>query len=574
MSTQDLLTVGEAATIRQGGGAEFVTQDASIQPEVAGSRSSTSSATTASGSGVAVANIHTFGINDGGRPRAGLILAPDGKLYGTTWNYGSTVVNGAVYQIDPLTNVLEVLHMFSPLDPNQRNTDGFGPVAPLSAGPDGLLYGTTRQGGLAGPLATSRGVGVLFRLDPADPTTFTTLHNFGTSAGYGDGATPSGAPVSDGHGSYYGATNSGVIYKWDGSSLSTVHAFEPLKPDRTNVEGANPYGSPIFGADGKLYGTTVYGGRNGHGTVYSIDPVSKEFRVIYNFAPDPISLTDNAPLQSLFLASNGTLYGTNEYGGPNGTGFVFKLVANEVTILHEFGIKSAETIPRFSNADGSLPLSTLAEGPDGMIYGTTYYGGANGAGTIFRIAKDGTGFESLYSFVPGHDPVGTGSYPATGLVRMPDGSMIGTTFLGGIGYGVVYRLTLPPSVSIQPAPVIATRTGRGILSRRVSAMVLNGEAPYSYSWSIDFGAFTIHSPGAKDTSISATLAACDSAEGSPSQMRLVGAQAGPPPSHTRPRVPRAGSATNRKPWRSTTASEPRTRFTKSERSRSRSESSA
>jgi hypothetical protein len=44
-------------------------------------------------------------------------------------------------------------------------------------------------------------------------------------------------------------------------------------------------------------------------------------------------------------------------------------------------------------------------------------------------------------------------------------------------------------------------------------MVLNGEAPYSYSWSIDFGAFTIHSPGAKDTSISATLAACDSAEG-------------------------------------------------------------
>jgi len=474
---------------------------------------SPSSATAANGPSIAVTNIHTFGINNGGRPRAGLILAPDGKLYGTTWTYGSTVLGGAVYQIDPSTNLLEILHVFSPLDTNRRNADGFGPVAPLSLGPDGLLYGTTRQGGLAGPLPTSPGVGVLFQLDPADPATFTTLHNFGTNEHYLDGATPSGAPVSDGHGNYYGATNFGVIYKWDGSTVTTVHAFAPLKPDRTNFDGANPYGSPVFGADGKLYGMTVYGGTNGRGTVYSLDPVSKEFGVIHNFAPDPISLTDNAPLQSLFLASDGALYGTNEYGGPNGTGFVFKVVGNEVINLHEFGRKSADTIPRFSNADGSLPLSTLAEGVDGMIYGTTYYGGANGVGTIFRIAKDGTGFESLYSFLPGHDPVGTGSYPATGLVRMHDGSMFGTTFLGGIGYGVVYRLTLPPSVSIQPAPITAIRMGRGILSRRASAVVLNGQAPYSYSWSIDFGAFMIHSPGAQDTSISAALAACDSAEG-------------------------------------------------------------
>jgi uncharacterized repeat protein (TIGR03803 family) len=473
-----------------------------------------SSATAADGWSVAVINIHTFGINDGGRPRASLVIARDGKLYGTTWSFGSTVLGGAVYQIDPVNNLLEVLHVFSPLDSNRRNTDGFGPVAPLSAGPDGLLYGTTRQGGLAGPLPTSPGVGVLFRLDPADLATFTTLHNFGTGEHYLDGASPSGAPVSDGQGNYYGTTNSGVIYKWDGSSITTVHAFMPLKPDRTNVGGANPYGSPVFGADGKLYGMTVFGGTNGRGTVYSLDPASKDFQVIYDFGPDPISATDNAPLQSLFLASDDALYGTNEYGGPNGTGLVFKVVGNEVTILHEFGIKSANTIPRFSNADGSLPLSTLTEGADGMIYGTTYYGGANGAGTIFRIAKDGTRFESLYSFVPGHDPTGTGSYPATGLVRMPDGSMVGTTFLGGTGYGVVYRLTLPPSVSIQPAPVTATRTGRGILSRRASAAILEGQAPYSYSWSVDYAAFTIHSPVAQETSISAALAACDTAEGS------------------------------------------------------------
>jgi uncharacterized repeat protein (TIGR03803 family) len=289
----------------------------------------------------------------------------------------------------------------------------------------------------------------------------------------------------------------------------------------------------VFGADGKLYGMTIYGGRNGRGTVYSLDPASKEFRAIYDFAPDPISATDNAPLQSLFLASNGTLYGTNEYGGPNGTGFVFKVVGNEVTILHEFGIKSADAIPRFSNGDGSLPLSTLTEGADGMIYGTTYYGGANGAGTIFRIAKDGTRFESLYSFLPGHDPMGTGSYPATGLVRMLDGSMVGTTFLGGIGYGVVYRLTLPPSVTIHPDPITAIRMGRGILSRRASGVVLYGQAPYSYSWSIDSGAFTRRRlyplPSRHATPQKGTCP-------SPSQTRLVGAQARPPSFLIRPRV--------------------------------------
>jgi hypothetical protein len=33
MSTRDLLTVGQAATIRKDGGAEFITHNASIQPD-------------------------------------------------------------------------------------------------------------------------------------------------------------------------------------------------------------------------------------------------------------------------------------------------------------------------------------------------------------------------------------------------------------------------------------------------------------------------------------------------------------------------------------------------------------
>ena len=461
--------------------------------------------------GVAVTNIHAFQPGDGVSPRAGLTLAPDGKLYGTTWRGGSG--GGTTYRIDPTTHVFEVLHVFSPLDANGRNGDGYGPVSPLSIGPDGRVYGTTREGGRAGPLPTSRGAGVLFRFDPANPTQFTVLHHFATAPGDQDGATPSGAAVSDGHGNYYGATNIGVIYKWDGATIMSVHVFEPLKPDRTNFGGANPYGSPVFGADRMLYGMTIYGGKNGRGTVYSLDPASKEFKVLYDFPKYDFSgNTDNAPLQSPFLASDSALYGTNEFGGPNGTGLVFKVANGTVTILHEFGPFGAQAQPRFSNADGSLPLSTLAEGADGMLYGTTYYGGASGAGTIFRIAKDGTGFQSLYNF--GND-LTVGLHPATGLVRLPDDSMVGTTFIHSAGVQAVYRLTVlqPLSAAIQPSPLTAVRTGRGTLTRTASAAVSNGQPPYSYAWSVDSGVFVVHGRDTQNPSIFAALAACDDEEG-------------------------------------------------------------
>jgi uncharacterized repeat protein (TIGR03803 family) len=183
-------------------------------------------ATLADAPGVAVTNIHAFQPGEGVSPRAGLMLAPDGKLYGTTWRGGSG--GGTTYRVDPATHAFQVLHVFSPLDANRRNADGYGPVSPLSIGPDGLVYGTAREGGRAGPLPTSRGAGVLFRFDPANLTQFTVLHHFATAAGDQDGATPSGAAVSDGHGNYYGATNIGVIYKWDGAAITPVHVFVPI----------------------------------------------------------------------------------------------------------------------------------------------------------------------------------------------------------------------------------------------------------------------------------------------------------------------------------------------------------
>jgi uncharacterized repeat protein (TIGR03803 family) len=452
--------------------------------------------------GIGVTQVVALGPNEG-HPRAGLILTPDGKLYGTTDcqrdKSRNIVAGGTVYQVDPLNKTIAHMHDFSLLDNKLHNADGVCPLAPLSIGADGLLYGTASLGG-------SVGGGVLFRFKPGDNTTFTVLHHFGTSEHQSDGANPLGGVASDGHGAYYGATHSGVIYRWDGSSVTPVHAFDPLKSDRTNFGGSTPYGSPVFGADGKLYGSTFYGGKNGRGTVYSMDPATKNFQVIHDFEPYTFTGNgDNTPLQSLFLASDGALYGANEFGGASGNGLLWKVSGGVFSTLHEFS--SYLSNPRFSNWDGGQPLSTLAEGADDMIYGTTFYGGANSVGTIFRITKDGTGFESLFSFQPGSDPGGT--YPYTGLTRMPNGSMVGTTY----GSPVVYRLTTPPSLSIVPAPITGIRTGRGIVSSTANAVVISGLAPFSYAWSADVGAFLIHTPGAQTTEVSAAVAACDALGG-------------------------------------------------------------
>jgi uncharacterized repeat protein (TIGR03803 family) len=386
--------------------------------------------------------------------RASLVRGPDGKLFGTAWS-GSKAhpSGGSVFALNPANREVTLLHGFTPMI-GGRNDDGYGSVAPLTLGADHRLYGTAREGGQSG-VPNQPGVGTLFSLLP-DGSDFAVHHHFGTQLRFADGANPSGAPTFDGRGNFYGATSnggspgSGVIYKWDGSTLTALHTFDAFDRSKTparNHDGGGPYGSPVFGPDGLLYGMTTWGGINGRGTVYALDPNSGAFTVLYNFAPFVFSGNqDNPPLQSLFCDSAGALWLTNEFGGKNGTGLIARLVERTVTIVHEFGIYSAAACPRFSNSDGALPLGTPIEAPDGYIYGTTYYGGAKGTGCIWRIGKDGREFELVHSFISTeHNPESPGAYPATGLVVGIDGALYGTTFHGGaIGGGAVYRLTFDP----------------------------------------------------------------------------------------------------------------------------------
>ena len=92
-------------------------------------------------------------------------------------------------------------------------------------------------------------------------------------------------------------------------------------------------------------------------------------------------------------------------------------------------LKSFTTV----GAEGYYPgHELLTEGDDGSLYGTTTLGGASGAGVVFKINKDGTGYTVV------KDLAGTGvSFPSAGLLKASDGVLYGN---GGGGCGSVFKL--------------------------------------------------------------------------------------------------------------------------------------
>jgi uncharacterized repeat protein (TIGR03803 family) len=102
--------------------------------------------------------------------------------------------------------------------------------------------------------------------------------------------------------------------------------------------------------------------------------------------------------------------------------------------------QTVSTVYNFSGTDGSFPQpQVLAQGRDGMLYGTTFRGGASGSdGTIFKFDPSTSQLTTLYSFTDFTD----GELPAGGLTLATDGNFYGTAPAGGTnGKGVLFRIS-------------------------------------------------------------------------------------------------------------------------------------
>jgi hypothetical protein len=99
----------------------------------------------------------------------------------------------------------------------------------------------------------------------------------------------------------------------------------------------------------------------------------------------------------------------------------------------------------FNVNNGQFPNTLFLSGS--TLYGTTqsggFYSGGSGAGIVFAINTDGTGFTNLYVFHPGGGYY-IGYTPFGGVV-LSGNSLYGTTDSGGyLGGGTVFVLSLGP----------------------------------------------------------------------------------------------------------------------------------
>jgi len=239
------------------------------------------------------------------------------------------------------------------------------------------------------------------------------------------GADPLAGLVRDAAGNLYGTTASGgasglgTVFKVSAGGAETVlHSFTG------GSDGEYPYASVIRDAAGNLYGTTYAGGASGLGTVFKIDTQAHE-TVLYSFRG---GADGEYPSAGLVRDAAGNLYGTTNSGGSSGGGIVFKISsAGKETVLHSFK----------GGKDGEYPYASVIRDAAGNLYGTTYGGGASGWGTVFEI--DPTGKETvLYTFTGAAD----GASPEGGLVQDTAGHLYGTTKYGGaFGAGTVFELS-------------------------------------------------------------------------------------------------------------------------------------
>jgi uncharacterized repeat protein (TIGR03803 family) len=131
------------------------------------------------------------------------------------------------------------------------------------------------------------------------------------------------------------------------------------------------------------------------------------------------------PQSRLIQDATGNLYGTTYYAGQSGYGTVFKMASNhKLTVLYSFA----------GPPDAANPSGPLLIDKSGNLYGTTVWGGASNMGTVFRLSS--TGAETvLYSF---NGNTTDGNNPQGGVISDPTGNLYGTTEAGGNGAGCTF----------------------------------------------------------------------------------------------------------------------------------------
>jgi len=347
--------------------------------------------------GVSFSILHSFKAFDdpngpfGESPTSPLLAASDGYGYGLTCSGGRTG-KGSLYRMGPNGSV-QTVHSF-------KQDEGICPGGRLIQASDGNLYGTAGRGG-----AYLRGT--VFRVTPAGE--LTVLHHF---RGGMQGERPTGgvAQASDGH--LYGLsdhTDGEVVYRLslDGD-FSIIYLLDVPTNGYFAVHGLT------YAGNGFLYGQTLNGGQFGQGSVFRIS-LAGESTVVHAFGA--FAGDSASPRGALAEGLDDALYGTTDSGGSLGDGTLFRVgFDDQYAVIHNFDATTtgdSDDTPAVDAAGNVYVAATwgvlrfaggatydgffrtpepvgdcyLTVGPDQRLYGVNRWGGAEGAGMIFRMKE-------------------------------------------------------------------------------------------------------------------------------------------------------------------------------------------
>jgi hypothetical protein len=237
----------------------------------------------------------------------------------------------------------KLLHAFSGLGAGQLSGDGAEPNGGLVLDDKGAIYGTTELGGFNCPHHSSQGCGTAFKLAPRGDKsrdwTETILHSFG---GVPDGATPQAGMTFDKNGMLYGTTEDGGGGNFASGTVFRLHSRpngawkeQILHSFQEGYDGGLPKASVVLDKKGNIYGTAPDGGGAfRYGVLFRLESPSDQLASwnlvpLYAFTGPP---DGGQPAAALVMDKTGYWYsttqsggtGTNCYASTGGCGTVFQ----------------------------------------------------------------------------------------------------------------------------------------------------------------------------------------------------------------------------------------------------------
>jgi uncharacterized repeat protein (TIGR03803 family) len=345
----------------------------------------------------AITPIASFNGTNGSNPQGTLVENSSGDLFGTTVNGGSANV-GTVFEVFAGSGTVTTLASFN-------GSNGENPSGGLALDKNGDLFGSTKGGGASGD-------GTIFKV-LAGSGNITILASFDGSNGSG----PNGV-ISDKQGNLFGTTASGTIFEvkaGSGTITTLVSTGESIASDL------------VEDGSGNLYGTTG-------GEAFELPAGSRMIRTLASFP------FQSSSYSTLAIDARGDLFGTLSAAAPGqrgpvlgggSAGDVFEIPARSNTIIY---------LGSFPNPTGNHaePDGNLVEDSSGNLFGTSYFEGISGSGTVFKIPSRMPATVSLSSATNPASPDQSVTFSATVRGVLPAGPtptgpvvfLDGTTVLG------------------------------------------------------------------------------------------------------------------------------------------------